>query len=317
MSFKTPNVIVDLPVTREIQTLLQSQTNLVDFADMPNLTDDQKESISGIYTYGHPAVDEKLLREFANLKIVSNCGVGVDHIVLEDCEARNVAVCNTPNVLNGATADLAFALLLATSRRLSEGISLARDPNFTHFDPGKLIATEVHSTTLGIVGMGRIGYQIARRAQGFDMKVLYSKRSPHPDAEKVNASHVGLDELLQRSDHVILICPLTAETTGLIGARELHMMKPTATLINLARGPVVDTDALTNALNENQIYAAGLDVTDPEPLPRDHPLLSMPNATILPHLGSATQQTRSAMAQLSVENLMRGLKGEEILNRVV
>jgi glyoxylate reductase len=170
-----------------------------------------------------------------------------------------------------------------------------------------MLGREVHHATLGIIGMGRIGEQIARRARGFDMRIVYHNRSRKPEAEAaLGAVYVSLNQLLEQSDYVMLTCPLTDETRGLIGAEQLARMKPTATLINIARGPVVDTLALTDALLSRRIYAAALDVTDPEPLPREHPLLACDNLTIAPHLGSATEETRQKMAEISVENLLRG-----------
>jgi glyoxylate reductase len=176
-----------------------------------------------------------------------------------------------------------------------------------------MLGREIHSSTLGIVGMGRIGRQVARRARGFDMRVLYCNRRRNEAAEsELGAQFAPLNELLAASDFVMLCCPLSDETRGLIGRDALARMKPTAILVNVARGPVVDTAALTEALQKRQIYAAALDVTDPEPLPRNHPLLALDNVTIVPHLGSATEQTRQKMAEISVENLFRGLAGEPL-----
>jgi glyoxylate reductase len=251
------------------------------------------------------------------VRIISNYGVGVDHIVLADAAARRIPVGNTPGVLDGATADMAFALLLASARRVVEGDRYARSPDFTVYDPGYMLGREVHSATIGIVGMGRIGRQIAQRARGFDMRVLYHNRKPRSDLDaNLAATYVSLDELLKQSDYVVLSVPLSAQTRGLIGRAQFALMKPTATLINVARGPIVDTAALTAALAERRILAAALDVTDPEPLPRDHPLLKLDNLTIVPHLGSATVQTRQKMADISIENLLRGLRGEPLLFEV-
>ncbi|MEK6236597.1 MAG: D-glycerate dehydrogenase, partial [Planctomycetales bacterium] len=220
---------------------------------------------------------------------------------------------NTPGILNGATADMGFALLLAAARRLVEGDRYARSPEFTVYDPGFMLGSEVHGTTLGIIGLGRIGRQVARRARGFDMRVLYHNRRPRPEAEEeLGAEYAALDDLLGQSDYVLLSCPLTPETTGLIDAAALTKMKSSAILINIARGPVVDTTALTEALRDGKIAAAGLDVTDPEPLPRDHPLLHLDNVTVVPHFGSATIQTRRRMAEISVENLLAGLAGKPL-----
>jgi glyoxylate reductase len=245
--------------------------------------------------------------------VISNYGVGVDHIDLAAAEARGIAVGNTPGVLEATTADLAFALLLAVARRVVEGDRYARSPEFVRYDPGYMLGREVHGRTLGIVGLGKIGFQVARRALGFDMQVLYHNRHRRPDAEQAIAvRYVSLDELLSTSDYVVLTVPLTAETRGLINAQTLGLMKPTAILVNAARGPVVDTNALQVALEAGKIAAAGLDVTDPEPLPRDHALLKLPNLVITPHLGSATVETRRRMAEVSVENLLAGLRGEPL-----
>src|SRR5205823_2422587 len=215
--------------------------------------------------------------------------------------------------LDGATADMGFTLLLAAARRLCEAEHYARSPEFTRYDPGYILGREVHGATLGIIGLGRIGRQVARRARGFEMRVIYHNRRRDVEAEQLlGARYVSFDELLRESDYVMLCCPLTNETRGMIGREALAKMKRTAILINLARGPIVDTAALTDALAERRIYGAGLDVTDPEPLPRDHPLLALDNVTIAPHLGSATDQTRTVMAEISVENLLLGLEGRPL-----
>ena len=219
------------------------------------------------------------------------------------------------NVTGRAIALL--ALMLAAGRRLIEGDRFARSHEFTVYDPGYMLGREIHGTTLGIIGLGRIGEEVAKRARGFNMTVLYHNRRRKPDVEAALGVRLSsLDELLTQSDYVMLCVPLTSETRGLIGDRELALMRPTAVLINIARGAVVDTDALTAALRTRRIYAAGLDVTDPEPLPRDHPLLQLDSVAISPHLGSATEQTRRKMAEISVENLLRGLRGDKLLHEV-
>jgi glyoxylate reductase len=271
-----------------------------------------------VYTYGHPRVDGPLLDRLPGVRVISNYGVGVDHIVLADARQRGIPVGNTPGVLDGATADLGFALLLASARRLVEGDRYARSPEFTVYDPGYMLGREVHSQTLGIVGLGRIGRQVARRALGFDMRVLYFNRKRRPEVEaELGVQYASFSDLLAGSDYVMLTCPLTPETRGLIGREALAQMKPTATLVNIARGPVVDTQALTEALQQGKIAAAALDVTDPEPLPRGHPLLAQANLTIVPHLGSATTQTRQRMAEMSVDNLLAGLAGKPLPTPVV
>lgn len=278
----------------------------------------RREDVLAIYTYGHPLVDGALLDRLPNLKVISNYGVGVDHIRLPEAASRGVPVGNTPGILDGATADMGFALLLAAARRLMEGDRYARSAAFTRYDPGYMLGREVHGATLGIIGLGRIGQQVARRAAGFGMTTIYHNRRPQPGVEAVlGVQYRTLDNLLAEADFVMLCCPLSESTRGLIGPAALSKMKPTAILINIARGPVIDTEALTAALTRRQIYGAALDVTDPEPLPRDHPLLKCENVVIAPHLGSATEQTRRQMAEISVQNLLLGLAGEALKHRVV
>lgn len=278
---------------------------------------DGDQSLEGLFIYGHPRIDRALLERLPRLKVISNHGVGVDHIDVAAAAARNVPVGNTPGVLDGAVADMAMALVLAAARRITEGTRYARSPTFKHFDPNLFWGRDVYGTTLGIIGLGNIGYQVARRAQGFDMRVLYHNRRRREDLEaKVAAEYVTLETLLEQSDAVVVIVPLSPSTRGMIAGPQLARMKSTATLVNVSRGPVVDTDALTETMRSRRIFAAALDVTDPEPLPRDHPLLQLDNVTILPHLGSATVQTRERMSQLAVENLLRGLRGEPLRHQV-
>ncbi|MGL4555567.1 MAG: 2-hydroxyacid dehydrogenase, partial [Gemmataceae bacterium] len=273
--------------------------------------------VAAVYTYGHPRVDDALLARVPDVRVISNFGVGVDHIDLKAAAARGVPVGNTPGVLDGATADMAFALLLAAGRRLVEGDRYARSPQFTTYDPSYMLGFEVHHATVGILGMGRIGEQIAKRARGFDMTVLYHNRTRRPEVEaSLGARYVSKNALLAEADYVVVSVPLTPETRGLIGKSELATMRPTSILVNIARGAVVDTDALTEALVHREIYAAALDVTDPEPLPRGHLLLRLPNVIIAPHLGSATEQTRRRMAEVSIDNLMAGLEGRPLAHRV-
>jgi glyoxylate reductase len=272
---------------------------------------------AALITYGHPLVDGPLMDRMPRLKVISNHGVGVDHIDVAAAEARSIPVGNTPGCLDASTADMTLALLLAIARNVVIGDHYARSPEFTHYDPSILIGQEVTGSTLGIVGCGRIGKQVAKRARAFDMPIVYHNRRRDPEVEQeFGAVYASLDDLLAQSDFVTLNCPLTPETTGLISAPQFARMKPTGILINMARGPVVDTAALYEALSQRRIAAAAVDVTDPEPLPRNHPLLKLQNLIITPHLGSASNRTRQRMMEMTVENLQAGLRGTELPYRV-
>ena len=309
-----PRVLADLPVGPVVERLVDRKVHLVPWIAVDESGANQ---IEAVLTYGHPTVNGPLLDKLPAVRVVSNFGVGVDHIDLPAAAARNIPVGNTPGCLDGATADLAFALLLAAGRRLVEGDRYAHGPDFLRYDPSYMLGREVHGSTLGIVGLGRIGEQVARRARGFDMTVLYCNRNRKPAAEAaLGVQYAPLAKLLAEADYVVLTVPLTGETRGLIGREELAKMKPTACLINAARGAIVDLEALTEALRTRKIFAAALDVTDPEPLPRDHPILALPNVIIVPHLGSATDQTRYRMAEMAIENLMAGLARQPLPFRV-
>jgi len=232
-------------------------------------------------------------------------------------EARGIPVGNTPGCLDASTADMTMALLLAAARNVVVGDRFARGPEFKHYDPAILIGQEVTGSTLGIIGMGRIGKQVARRARAFDMRLLYHNRHRDPAAEAdLGVVYAPFDDLLEQSDFISLNCPLTPETTGLISGPQFARMKRGAILINIARGPVVDGDALYEALASRRIAAAAVDVTAPEPLPRDHKLLSLDNLVITPHLGSASNRTRQRMMEMTVDNLMAGLEGRDLPYRV-
>jgi glyoxylate reductase len=251
------------------------------------------------------------------LKVVSNFAVGVNNIDLDEAKRRGIAVGNTPDVLTEATADIAVSLLLAASRHLKAASDEVRSGNWKTWEPTQWLGSDLVGRTLGIVGMGRIGTAVARRlAGGWNMKVLYTSRRPKQIEGIASCRRVVLDELLTHSDFVSLHTDLNANTRGLIGHRELAMMKPSAVLINTARGGVLDQDALVNALTNHQIFAAGLDVTEPEPLPPSHPLVELPNCIILPHIASATKDTRDAMAEICAANLIAGLSGKPLRAQV-
>jgi glyoxylate reductase len=251
-------------------------------------------------------IDAALIDGSPSLRAISNLAVGYDNVDVQAATRRGIPVGNTPDVLTDATADLTFALLLAAARKLPEALAAVRSGDWVTWEPGSYLGAEVHGATLGIVGMGRIGRAVARRAEGFEMEVIHAG----------SRSGSTLEELLRRSDFVSLHCPLTPDTHHLIDADALGMMRPTAILINTARGPIVDQAALREALIEGTIAGAALDVTDPEPLPHDDPLLEAPNLIVAPHIGSATRAARERMAELAVDNLLAGLDGRPMPHQV-
>jgi glyoxylate reductase len=274
------------------------------------------KSADGIITMLTERVDAELLATAPNLKVISNYAVGYDNVDVATATKHGIPVGNTPGVLTEATADQAFALLLAAARRLVEGVHYVRDGNWKTWNPIQLLGFDVHGATLGILGLGRIGHALAKRARGFEMNILYHGGNNIDYAKDVGATEVDFNTLLQESDYLSLHVPLTATTRGIIDAQAFAQMKPTAILINTARGAVVDSAALVAALQAGQIGAAALDVTEPEPISADHPLVHLPNCIVVPHLGSATRITRERMGMLAAENLLAGLRGERLPNCV-
>jgi lactate dehydrogenase-like 2-hydroxyacid dehydrogenase len=276
------------------------------------------QGIDGLYCLLTERVDDELLDAAGpTLKVVSTMSVGFDHVDVDACRRRNVAVGNTPGVLTDTTADLALALMLATARRLPESIDAVRNGEWSTWKPEWMAGYDLHHSTVGIVGLGRIGAAVARRVRGFDCRILYYDPFPNPAlAESVGAEHVELNQLLAESDFVTLHCQLTPETHHLMNADAFRKMKPTAILVNTSRGPVVDQDALYDALRSGEIGGAGLDVTMPEPLPADHKLLTLPNCVVLPHIASASLATRRAMSVLAADNLIAGVQGNPLLTPV-
>ena len=278
----------------------------------------QAKDTNALWTVLSDKVDRALIESLPNLKVISNLAVGYNNIDVEAAKERGIIVTNTPGVLTETTADLAFSLLLATARRVTEAERDLRAGKWISWSPMQLTGMDVFGATLGIIGMGRIGEAVARRAKGFDMKVLYHNRSRKIEAEEqFGFTYVELDALLQESDFIVLLTPLTAETKGLIGERELNLMKETAAIINVARGGIIDEKALYEALTTNKIWAAGLDVFEVEPVPLNHPLLTLPNVTVLPHIGSASIRTRMAMMQMNADDIAAVLENKEPKNKVI
>jgi lactate dehydrogenase-like 2-hydroxyacid dehydrogenase len=263
----------------------------------------------GLFSLLTIPVNEFILEQAPKLRVVSNMAVGIDNIDVQACTLRNIPVGNTPGVLTESTADLTMAIMLACARKIPQSSLDARQGKWKTWSPAGWLGRELNGSILGIIGMGKIGKAVAKRAQGFGMRIIFTDPV---EKEIQDATQVSLEELLRKSDIISLHAPLTPETKQLINQTTLSMMKPTSMLINAARGPLVDTAALMNALQTNKIAAAALDVTDPEPLPPTHPLYDIPNCLIVPHIGSATQKTRKKMAELACDNLLAGLRGKRL-----
>ncbi|NMC53561.1 MAG: D-glycerate dehydrogenase [Chloroflexi bacterium] len=261
-------------------------------------------------------IDEEILQHAPSLKVISNYAVGFDNIDVAAATRRGIPVGNTPGVLTHATADFAFALLMAAARRIPEADRSVRAGKWKTWGPKTLLGADLYQATLGLIGFGRIGQAVAQRARGFDMRVLIYDPSINPSDLPAGVQPVALDVLLSQSDFISLHVPLTPQTHHLIDTRALEQMKPTAVLVNTARGAVVDTEALVHALKSGQIASAALDVTDPEPIPADHPLLGLDNLVIAPHIASASTATRDKMAVMAAENLLAGLIQKPLPNCV-
>lgn len=281
--------------------------------DLPPSRDellDHVRGVDGLLCLLTDRIDAELMDAAGpQLKVISSMSVGVDHVQVVAATERGIPVGNTPGVLTDATADMTFALLFAAARRVVEGEKYVRNGLWKTWNPKLLLGADFSGATLGIVGFGRIGQAVARRAAGFNMRVIYHDPTAEP---MYQAQPVDLETLLRESDFVSLHVPLTSQTRNLVNADFLSRMKPGAILVNTARGGVVDQSALYSALKDRTIFAAALDVTDPEPLPPDHPLLELENCLIVPHLGSASQRTRDMMSLLAAQNLIAGLNSEQL-----
>ena len=311
-------VLIDQEITDEMIQVLHDRGCDTYMWDPGGDTPRMEETV-GFFVYGHALIDGPIMDQMPKLKVISNMGVGVDHIRVPDAAERGIAVGNTPGFVDGATADMAFLLMMAIARNLKKGIDYARGPEFRHFDPTLWHGKEINGATLGIYGMGAIGSTVARRASGFNMHVIYHNRNRLSDTREaeLNAFWVPRSSLLARSDFLLLSLPLNEETEGCMGLAEFRQMQDDAFLINIGRGGLVRTDELATALGEGQMAGAALDVTEPEPLPRDHPLVEHPDVIITPHLGSATRETREGMFMRTVDNLMAGMQDKPLLNRVL
>ncbi len=312
-----PTIFITRKISTEIVNKIEKVCNVEmwEEKDTPVPREVLEEKISyidGLYCLLTESIDEELLNKANNLKVVSNMAVGYNNIDVDTAKKRGITVTNTPGVLTETTADLTFALLMATSRRLVEASNYLRNGEWKTWSPMQLTGQEISGATLGIIGMGRIGEVVAKRARGFDMDILYNNRSRKYNVEEnLGVHYVEMDTLLQESDFVVIMTPYTPETKNLISHRELGIMKQNAILINTARGGIVDEDALYHALKSGEIWAAGLDVFENEPVSLEHPLLSLPNVVTLPHIGSASINTRLKMADLAADNLIKGLLNQQ------
>jgi lactate dehydrogenase-like 2-hydroxyacid dehydrogenase len=312
-----PLVILAHSLPLEWISLLQNRVQLLTGpADPPGFAPqlfEQIGEVEGIFCLLTDKIDQPLLDAAPRLRVVSNMAVGFDNVDVGACTRRGIPVGNTPGILTDATADLTMALLLSSARILPQASRDAREGLWRTWSPVGWLGADLRGATLGIVGMGKIGKAVTERSKGFGLRIIYTDDKRLPDVEEnFGAQYRHLDDLLGESDFVSLHCPLTAQTRGLMDAEKLHKMKRTAILINTSRGPVVVTDALVRALEDGWIAGAGLDVTDPEPLPPDHPLYKLPNCLIAPHIGSATHGARRRMAEMACENLLAGLAGEKL-----
>lgn len=312
-----PKVFVTRMIPEEGLTLLRAacQVDLWE-GDMPPSRDvllRRVRGVNGILSLLTERIDAEIMDTAGSkLRVISNYAVGYDNIDIPAATARGIPVGHTPGILTETTADFAFALLMAAARRIVAANAYVHDGRWKTWGPKVLLGVDIHGATLGLIGFGRIGQAMARRARGFDMRVLYYDPSVPAEAAPEGCRAVDLDTLLREADFISLHTPLTEKTHHMIDAAAFAKMKPSAVLINTARGPIVEPQALYQALAEKRIFAAGLDVTEPEPLPADSPLLSLDNLVIAPHIGSASRATRGKMAQVAAQNLLAGLRGERL-----
>jgi lactate dehydrogenase-like 2-hydroxyacid dehydrogenase len=322
-----PTVFITTKIPKVAEEKLKQHCNLIEYWDSEEPLPRSEllkraKNVDGIFCVLTDKIDKEFLDNAQKLKVVSTMSVGFDHIDIEECSKRGIKVGNTPGCLDETTADLVLALLLATARRIPEAVAAVKNGEWKpNWRPEWMCGTDVHGSTVGIIGLGRIGSAVARRLAGFNCQILYTGNKEKPEiARSLNAQFVPIDILLSQSDFVLPLVPLSKTTRGMINRDVFKKMKPTAFLINASRGPIVDQDALVDALKNNVIAGAGLDVTTPEPLPLDHPLLSPElshKVVILPHIGSATYKTRATMALMAADNLIAGLYNRPIPHPVL
>ncbi|SFL54856.1 2-hydroxyacid dehydrogenase [Salibacterium qingdaonense] len=318
-----PYVFITRRMPEDIKARLEAscRVSMWEYEDIPVSKGRLEEEIKhadALFCNVSDNIDNEMLNKAEHLKVIATMAVGYNNIDIQTAADKGIQVAHTPDVLTETTADLTFALLMASARRIAEGIDVIRNNEWGAWAPFFLTGRDIHHARIGIIGMGRIGEAVARRASGFNMDIVYHNRSPKPDVEEsLGASYAGMDELLTTSDFVCVQTPYTKETHHLIDGNALQKMKKNAVLINTSRGAVVDETALYEALQAGEIRAAGLDVFEKEPIGADHPLLTLPNVTALPHIGSASEDTRQKMAEMTADHILEGLRGDTVSNKVV
>ncbi|MYL31337.1 D-glycerate dehydrogenase [Halobacillus halophilus] len=317
-----PSIFITRRLPAEVVEPYQEQLDIEMWPEEAEAVDrrtllEKAGKVDGLVTMLTDRVDQELLNAGSRLGIVANMAVGYDNVDVKAAESVGTVITNTPDVLTETTADLTFSLLMAAARRIVEAGNYIKEDAWNHWSPLLLAGTDVHHKTIGIVGMGRIGEAVARRAKGFQMDVLYHNRSRKEDVEQdIGARYASFDELLKNADYVVSLAPLTDETHHMFNAEAFQKMKDTAIFINASRGALMDEKALEKALKEQQIAGAGLDVFEQEPIRADHPLVSMPEVVCLPHIGSATKETRYKMMRLCLDNVVRYFEEKPLLSPV-
>ena len=300
--------------------LIRTYENVFHFVNKASVGPYELNVVAIVTTTSRVYANEELMRKFPSLKIVCTMSVGYDHIDIQAAQRIGIPVCHVPSVQNEAVADHVLMLLLASARRVIEGDKIVRSPDTKEMYPfHQFFGLPVTGTTIGIIGIGRIGSEVAKRAAGFGMKIIYHNRKQKPTVEEqlVGATYMAsLNELLQKSDFIVLLAPGYKENYHLIGQDQFAAMKRTAVFINVSRGFLVDQDAMVDALSHNRIAHAGLDVTDPEPLPRDHPLLNLHNVTLSPHCGGAVLAVRQEQCRITIENILACIQGKSLVNQI-